>query len=191
MSKTKLAVIFDHIIRHLNGDYGHRFYYLPPCSTGEVQFNRSYLDFQKIFTLSQEKCEPLKTTRIRTVCDPFRAQIFTRCVSYLGRIGTPDFAREDVYSLLQNCNLRFRTEDLDDLWQRGSVSSYRKQIKRIYASRRTPPYQILIEVYTFTQNLPNNAFRKESSRSSVWVFLSTERPGGNSSIVTFSKKAFE
>ena len=118
LSKTKLTDIFDHIIRHLNGDYAHRFYYLPPCNRGEVQFNGSYLDFQNIFTLFQEKCEPLKSSRVRTVCDPFRAQIFTRCVSYLGRIGTPDFAREDVYSLLQNSNLRFRTEHLDELWQK-------------------------------------------------------------------------
>ena len=115
LSKSKLEEIFDHIIRHLNGDYAHRFYYLPPYNREEEQFKGSYLDFQEIFTLSQEKCEPLKSSRIRTVCDPFRAQIFTRCVSYLGRIGTPDFAREDVYSLLQNSNLRFRTEHLDEL----------------------------------------------------------------------------
>ena len=118
LSKTILAEIFDHIVRHLNGDYAHRFYYLPPYDKGEVQLKGSYLDFQKIFTLSQEKCESLKNTRIGTVCDPFRAQIFTRYVSYLGRIGTPDFAREDVYSLLQNSNLRFRTEHLDELWQK-------------------------------------------------------------------------
>jgi hypothetical protein len=118
LSKNKLGDIFNHIIRHLNGDYGHRFYYLPPYSTGEMQFNKSYLDFQKIFTLSQEKCETLKTTRIGTLCDPFRAQIFTRCVSYLGRIGTSDFTREDVYSLLENSNLKFRTEHLDELWQK-------------------------------------------------------------------------
>jgi len=118
LSKTKLAEIFDRIVRHLSGDYAQRFYYLPPHDKGEVQFKGSYLDFQKIFTFSQEKCEPLKNTRIGTVCDPFRSQIFTRYASYLGRIGTPDFAREDVYSLLQNSNLRFRTEHLDELWQK-------------------------------------------------------------------------
>ncbi len=118
LSKTKLADIFDHIIRHLNGDYAHRFYYLPPCNLGGAQFKASYLDFQKIFTLSQEKCDSLKNSRIWTVCDPFRSQIFTRCVSYMGRIGTPDFAQEDVYSLLQNSNLRYRTENLDELWRR-------------------------------------------------------------------------
>jgi hypothetical protein len=117
LSKTKLAEIFNHIIRHLNGDYAHRFYYLPPYDAGQVQFNGSYLDFQKIFSLPRDKCELFKSSRIGTVCDPFRAQIFTRYVSYLGRIGTPDFAQEDVYSLLQNSNLRFRTEDLDKLWQ--------------------------------------------------------------------------
>lgn len=118
LSKTKLEEIFNHIIQHLNGNYAHRFYYLPPYDMEEAQFSGSYLDFQKIFTLSQKKCESLKSSRIWTVRDPFRAQIFTRYVSYLGRIGTPDFAREDVYSLLQNSNLRFRTEDLDELWQK-------------------------------------------------------------------------
>ena len=118
LSKTKLSNILDHVMRHLNGDYAHRFYYLPPCDTGQVQFNGSYLDFQKIFTLPQEKCESLKSSRVLTVCDPYRAQIFTRYVSYFGRIGTPDFAREDVYSLMQNSNLRFQTEDLNELWQK-------------------------------------------------------------------------
>jgi hypothetical protein len=118
LSKRKLADIFDHIIRHLNGDYAHRFYYLPPCDKGHLQFNGSYLDFQKIFSLSQKKCELLKSSRIGTVCDPFRAQIFARYVSYLGRVGTPDFTQEDVYSLLQNSNLQFRTEHLDELWQK-------------------------------------------------------------------------
>jgi hypothetical protein len=118
LSKTKLRDIFDHIIRHLNGDYAHRFYYLPPYDTGQMQFDGYYLDFQKIFTLSQENCESLKISRILTIRDPFRAQIFTRYVSYLGRIGTPDFAQEDVYSLLLNSKLRFRTEDLDVLWQK-------------------------------------------------------------------------
>src|SRR4030042_5628508 len=32
LSKTKLADIFDHIIRHMNSDYCQRFYYLPPCN---------------------------------------------------------------------------------------------------------------------------------------------------------------
>jgi hypothetical protein len=118
LSKTKLSEILNRIIQHLNGNYAHRFYYLPPYGIEEAKSSGSYLDFQKIFTLSQGKCELLKSSRIRTVCDPFRAQIFTRYVSYLGRIGTPDFEREDVYSLLQNSNLRFRTEDLDELWQK-------------------------------------------------------------------------
>ena len=120
LSKNKLSDIFDHIIRHLNGDYAHRFYYLPPYSKGgeREQFKGSYLDFQKIFTLPLEKCEWLKTSRICTVSDPFRAQIFTRYVSYMGRIGTPDFTREDVDSLLQSCNLQFRPEHLDDLWRK-------------------------------------------------------------------------
>ena len=98
LSKTKLTEIFDHIIHHLNGDYAHRFYYLPPYDMGDAHLNGAYLDFQKIFTFSQEKCESLKNSRIRTVCDPFRAQIFTRYVSYLGRIGTPDF-RKKMYIL--------------------------------------------------------------------------------------------
>jgi len=118
LSKAKLSDIFDHVIHHLNGDYAHRFYYLPPYGTGQMPFDGHYIDFQKIFTLPQENCESLKNSRILTVRDPFRAQIFTRYVSYLGRIGTPDFAREDVYSLLQNSQLRFRTEDLDILWQK-------------------------------------------------------------------------
>jgi len=118
LSKTKLRDIFDHVIRHLNGDYAHRFYYLPPYDTGQLQLNGYYLDFQKIFTLSQENCESLKSSRILTVRDPFRAQIFSRYVFYLGRVGTPDFAKEDVYSLLQNSKLQFRTKDLDELWQK-------------------------------------------------------------------------
>lgn len=118
LSKTKLSEIFNHVIRHLNGDYAHRFYFLPPCDMADAQFNGSYLDFQKIFTLPQEKCESLKSCRIRTVCDPFRAQIFTRYVSYFGRIGTPDFTQEDVFSLLQNSNLRFRAEHLNELLQK-------------------------------------------------------------------------
>lgn len=120
LSKSKLSDIFDHIINQLNGNSAHRFYYLPPYNMGEMQLKGSYLDFQKIFTLSQEKCELLKGTRICTVRDPFRAQIFTRCVSYFGRIGTPDFAREDVYSLLQNSGLRFRIDNLDELWEKRS-----------------------------------------------------------------------
>jgi hypothetical protein len=118
LSKTKLSDVFNYVIRHLNGDYAHRFYYLPPCNMVQAQFDGSYLDFQQIFTLPQEKCESLKSKRILTVCDPFRAQIFTRYVSYFGRIGTPDFTQEDVYSLLQNSRLRFRIEHLDELWQK-------------------------------------------------------------------------
>jgi hypothetical protein len=118
LSKTKLSDIFNHIMRNLNGDYAHRFYYLPPFGTGQAQFNGSYLDFQKIFTLPQEKCELLKDSRVRTVRDPYCAQIFSRYVSYFGRIGTPDFSQEDVYSLLENSNLRFQIEDLNKLWQK-------------------------------------------------------------------------
>lgn len=118
LSKTQLSDIFNHIMRNLNGDYAQRFYYLPSFGTGQAQFNGSYLDFQKIFTLPQEKCELLKDSRVWTVRDPYRAQIFSRYVSYFGRIGTPDFAQEDVYSLLENSNLRFQIEDLNKLWQK-------------------------------------------------------------------------
>jgi len=118
LSKTKLKDIFDHVIHHLNGDYAHRFYYLPPYYAGQAQFDGNYLDFQKLFSLSRENCELLKNSRILTVCDPFRAQIFSRYVSYLGRIGTPDFAQEDVFNLLQNSKLQFKHKDLDDLWQK-------------------------------------------------------------------------
>jgi len=118
LSKTKLSNIFDHAIRNLNGDYAHRFYYLPPCDAGQEQFSGSYLDFQRIFTLPQEKCESLKSNRLRTICDPYRAQIFARYVSYFGRIGTPDFKQEDVYSLLQKSKLQFRPENLRELWQK-------------------------------------------------------------------------
>lgn len=118
LSKTKLSDIFNHIMRNLNGDYAHRFYYLPPFATEQAQFNGSYLDFQKIFTLPQEKCELLKDSRVRTIRDPYRAQIFSRYVSYFGRIGTPDFAQEDVYSLIENSNLRFQIGDLNELWQK-------------------------------------------------------------------------
>jgi len=118
LSKRQLSDIFNHIMRNLNGDYAHRFYYLPSFGTGQAQFNGSYLDFQKIFTLPQEKCELLKDSRVWTVRDPYRAQIFSRYVSYFGRIGTPDFAQEDVYSLLENSNLRFQIEDLNKLWQK-------------------------------------------------------------------------
>lgn len=118
LSKGKLSDVLNRIMSNLNGDYANRFYYLPPFDTRQAQFNGSYLDFQQIFTLSQEKCESLKDSRVRTVRDPYRAQIFSRYVSYFGRIGTPDFAQEDVYSLLQNSNLRFRIEDLNELWQK-------------------------------------------------------------------------
>ena len=102
LSKAKLADIFDRVIRHLNGDHAHRFYYLPPNDTGQLRFGGCYLDFQKIFTLSQENCESFKNNRLLTIRDPFRAQIFTRYVSYFGRIGTPDFEQEDLQSLLLN-----------------------------------------------------------------------------------------
>jgi len=118
LSKTKLSDIFNYIMRNLNGDYAHRFYYLPPFGTEQAQFNGSYLDFQKIFTLPQEKCELLKDSRARTIRDPYRAQIFSRYVSYFGRIGTPDFAQEDVYSLLENSKLRFQIGNLNELWQK-------------------------------------------------------------------------
>jgi len=118
LSKSKLSTIFNHVLRNLNGDYAHRFYYLPPYNTIPTSLDASYLDFQKIFTLSQEKCELMRNNRILTVRDPFRSQIFTRYVSYLGRIGTPDFEREDVYFLLQNSKLLFKNEDLDAIWKK-------------------------------------------------------------------------
>lgn len=46
LSKNKLSEIFNHIIHHLNGNYAHRWYYLPPYNTEDLQLNGSYLDLK-------------------------------------------------------------------------------------------------------------------------------------------------
>jgi len=66
-----------------------------------------------------------------------------------------------------------------------------QKINQIRAIIRAINCEIESVIYTFFTFLRSETYRKESSRSSVWVFLSAERPGGNSSIVTFSKKPYE
>ncbi|HOE17408.1 MAG TPA: hypothetical protein PLX02_07145 [Syntrophorhabdaceae bacterium] len=122
LSKVKLNSIVDHIVQNLNGNYLQRFYYLPPYNQGINSIEHTYLDFQKIFTLPERDCNNLKNKRIFTIRDPFRAQIFTRYVAYLGRIGTPDFEQEDVYSIINNSRLRFRNEVLSEILQKKFTS---------------------------------------------------------------------
>lgn len=114
LSKSKLSEVISHIIRHLNGVYANRFYYLPANNLVE-DFGPNYLDFQRIVTVPGEIFNDWKEKRIVTIADPFRSQILSRYVSYIGRIGTPDYTKEEIHQLLSFSGLQFRPEEFESI----------------------------------------------------------------------------
>jgi hypothetical protein len=120
LSKTKLREILSNIIRHLHGATSYRFYYLPAYISSDFNIGHTYLDFQRILTVPREKLSEWKDKRVVTIADPFRSQILARYISYVGRVGTPDYEEEDVYNLLKFSGLSFRAEDFREIYKKLS-----------------------------------------------------------------------
>ncbi len=116
MTKNKLKELFNNLIHNLTGSSANRFYYLPPCNNiVGINLEPCYLDFQRLFTVSIETLTEWRVKRTVTVADPFRSQIFARYLSYVGRIGTPDYTAEENYGILASSGLRFHEEDFKDI----------------------------------------------------------------------------
>lgn len=115
LSKTKLTDIISNIIHHFNGIYANRFYYLLPNDTVGEGFNPNYLDFQKILTIPKEVLDDWKEKRTAAISDPFRAQLLSRYIAYIGRIGTPDYAEEEIHQLLSFSNLQFQQKEFEEI----------------------------------------------------------------------------
>lgn len=115
LTKTKLKELINNLIHNLTGSSANRFYYLPPCNVFSVNLEPCYLDFQRVFTVSMETLREWRAKRTVTVADPFRSQIFARYLSYIGRIGTPDYTAEEIYQILSSSGLRFREQDFKDI----------------------------------------------------------------------------
>lgn len=115
LTKTKLKELINNLIHNLTGSSANRFYYLPPYNAFNIQLEPCYLDFQRVFTVAMETLREWRGKRVATIADPFRSQIFARYLSYVGRIGTPDYTDEEVYQILTYSGLRFREQDFKDI----------------------------------------------------------------------------
>lgn len=116
LTKNKLKELINNLIHNLTGSSANRFYYLPPCNNiVGISLEPCYLDFQRLFTVSMETLTEWRVKRTVTVADPFRSQIFARYLSYVGRIGTPDYTTEEMYQILTYSGLRFREQDFKDI----------------------------------------------------------------------------
>jgi len=115
LTKTKLREVVNNLIHNLTGSSANRFYYLPPYNAFSIKLEPCYLDFQRVFTVSIETLTEWRVKRVITVADPFRSQIFARYLSYVGRIGTPDYTDEEIYEILSSSGLRFHEEDFKDI----------------------------------------------------------------------------
>lgn len=118
LSKNKLSSIISHIIQHLNGANANRFYYLPPSTNYFIELGPNYLDFQRIITVPKDTLNKWKEKRGVTIADPFRAQILSRYMSYVGRIGTPAYGDEEIYRIISSSGLEFRPEDFEDIYKK-------------------------------------------------------------------------
>ncbi|MHA1342260.1 MAG: hypothetical protein ACTSO2_19990 [Promethearchaeota archaeon] len=114
LSRGRLSDIISNIIHHFHGAYANRFYYLPPDNINN-SFGPNYLDFQRILTIPEEILTSWKEKRVVTIADPFRSQILSRYISYIGRIGTPEYTQEEIYRLLNLSGLSFRQEDFEEI----------------------------------------------------------------------------
>lgn len=90
--------------RNVTGDFLPRFYLLPEYQS---VFPASYLDFQRVFVLpTRLACEDYLTNRVAKVPSPWREQIVAQFSGYSMRIGTPDYADEELKSLLVEAGLK-------------------------------------------------------------------------------------
>jgi hypothetical protein len=117
LSKGKLTEVLNNILHHLRGATSYRFYYLPGHADTGINIEHTYLDFQRILTISKETLDSWKGKRIANINDPFRSQLLSRYVSYMGRIGAPDFQKEDVLNLLTFSGLLFRKEHISEFFK--------------------------------------------------------------------------
>jgi hypothetical protein len=120
LSRNKLFDILNNIIHHLQGATSYRFYYLPEYRDINISIDHKYLDFQRILTVSREILDSWKEKRIANINDPFRSQIMSRYISYVGRIGTPDYEEAQVLNILSFSGLSFREEDFKDYYKKLS-----------------------------------------------------------------------
>lgn len=124
LSKSRLKEIISNIIHHFHGVYANRFYYLPPNNITSESFDPYYLDFQRIITIPEEVLDSWKEKRAVTIDDPFRAQILSRYISYVGRIGTPEYTKDEIFRLLDFSDLNFRQEDFEVICEKKLKSTF-------------------------------------------------------------------
>lgn len=124
LSKSKLKEIISNIIHHFHGVNANRFYYLPPNNITSESFDPYYLDFQRIITIPEEVLDSWKEKRAVTIDDPFRAQILSRYISYVGRIGTPEYTKDEIFELLDFSDLSFRQEDFEVICEKKLKSTF-------------------------------------------------------------------
>ncbi|MGA1840633.1 MAG: hypothetical protein ACMUIU_08410 [bacterium] len=115
LSKNKLDSVIKNLLRNLTGSSSPRFYYLPPYDKFGIKFGPYYLDFQRILTVPIENLNEWEKNRVTTIANPFRSQIFSRYISYIGRIGTPDYTSKELYQILKCSRLRFLDKDFYDI----------------------------------------------------------------------------
>ena len=89
--------------KNITGDFLPRYYLLPECSG---LFPALYLDFQRVFVVPfKQLVEEYQSNRIMKVASPWREQIATRYASYSLRVGTPDYADDELRNILESAGL--------------------------------------------------------------------------------------